>query len=182
MNRVCYFKKRTIHPRKLSLHLNLLLRFQLPIELRRIIIEDYFPFLPNEQEITFPEEYLSIVDEKFHMLLLLTGGKRTTVLKTLYDCGVALCLEMKVDVETPSMIVLQVTKRYNNVYADIFCRGFCINNKMLYLRDCQFNYIIYPNSELQVTVDEVLKNGAAIMKQRILNWYRNNLLHTIRES
>ena len=51
-----------MHLRKVNLHLSLLLQLQLPIELRCIIIEDYFPFLPNESHILTLEEIKDIAN------------------------------------------------------------------------------------------------------------------------
>lgn len=50
-----------MHPRKLSLECSLLRIFRIPAELRAIIVEDYFPFVPNGSKPKFPPERFSLV-------------------------------------------------------------------------------------------------------------------------
>lgn len=56
-----------MHPRKLSLECSLLRIFRIPAELRAIIVEDYFPFVPNGSkpkfllDMTRPPERFSLV-------------------------------------------------------------------------------------------------------------------------
>lgn len=152
-----------MHPRKLTLHLTLLLRLKLPMELRVIIIEDYFPFLPRSLYHT-PNRFLQIVDERIVCSFrnCLDVDCMHSVHPIIYIDDEGTKVTFKIDGN--------VTWRTSGNY---YCKDLCCDRQK-YIRDCNVKFEIHYAA--YVMHIEEIKNNSQLCERNIIYWYRNTVL------
>lgn len=140
--------------RKETLGASLLEKYQLPVELRYIIIENYFPFLPNENNMSF---LFSLQGQGIHLSPSLYASL------SIIHSGVS-----------PYVIVKPQIKRILNEYpCNYKCpyHGGCLDRSNMFI--FEFNRCIAKNDRIYD------KNHAELIewRQSSLVWYRNVVLN-----
>lgn len=141
-----------MHPRKLNLHLSLFSQFQLPIELRCIIIENYFPFLPNDQQPLTVEKLKRLFTEIFADSDL----QYNNIIPV--NCMISSCLYIE-------------NWWGGDEGLNILFRIRCIHKLVVYDLDSYSYYAFIKNAEDEESCKAVL--------DQTLCWYRNKLLASI---
>ena len=173
-----------MHPRKVNLHLSLLLQLQLPIELRCIVIEDYFPFLPNERNSLNVDilERMLVEDDFYYSNYQMTNFIH-------YNCLISLSLQKTKEwmVNNCKSFVFELSFQHDNIYfvepwrnpKVSRCRQSC-NNKNWATHMCKDKLLLDGQSfrVISINVDEKKENVQKHLKT-ILQWYRNSVLGTI---
>lgn len=156
-----------MHVRKVVLHI-ILLQWKLPIELRCIIVEDYFPFLPTEEnKIVSPFLNTTHDGKRFTNHAIYTNNKIRS------NCNTDMCLYGLLTMGGTIMLMECICIISSNP-----CTGEC-KNKLLYVHDCTQSIRNLSNREkFMVSVCSALEDREKYEKE-ILQWYRNFILDTI---
>ena len=152
-----------MHLWKVSLHL-VLSRFALPIELRAIIIEDYFPFLPNE---TYP-----LRKEPLHH----KHGYAHFSNYIQLDCNTAVCLsKMRNGAKTHFQFIIEIKNVSGRTFRQNRCIGDCIK-KSKYLQRC--HQVFKRPSKTEHRIVSMLSPPEEWYDDLIC-WYHNYILDNI---
>ena len=156
-------------PRKLTLDL-ILCRLQLPVELRSIICETYFPFLPNAMQKLTPAILLRFTDRK--------NTNAAAVIKLHYvryekhsSPHKYFTMEMlKTSKQLVIRIVLGNLVSYPNQY--------CYISTIYWLDDVDANHDTGFYS-LRINLDDITEINVLEKTNYILKWYYERLLHAV---
>lgn len=150
-----------MHIRKVTLHVILLRVLALPMDLRAVIIEDFFPFLPKPRYCS--RRFLAICDD---------GKIKCSWLQNLsLDCVHRVYPNYSINSQGTE-ITFRVLSYVDPTLPSRYCTNNCCN-KQLYIRDC--NAFIPPSDPYVVHIEE-LKNSISLSERKILHWYRNTIL------
>lgn len=146
----------------------ILFQLNLPIELRTIIIEDYFPFLPTEEnKIVSPFLNTTRDGKRFTNPAIYINNKIRS------NCNTDMCLHGLLTMGGTIMIMECIF-----IISSDPCTGKC-KNKLLYVHDCtqSIRNSSYRNKYM-VSVCSASEDREKHEKE-ILQWYRNLILDTI---
>lgn len=149
-----------MHAKKRNLHL-VLSRFDLPMELRVIIIEDYFPFFTEDaQELTYQSIRFLYCDDLYMIRLSNINCKSSLYL---------LCLPIKTNSQEKMFKVC--LGGYN---LDPICKGYC-HNRHFSLQSCGDSFSLQKNffyvSEKSIHDDNEC--------QSIIDWCKHIVLNAV---
>lgn len=170
-----------IPSRKITFHL-ILFRFDLPVELRKIIIEDHFPFLMNEDSPltlswlreSVEETKMSSLEENigFFWAFYLKKNYFSNIIP--YNCKTNVALSWCV--LTSQKRILFTTKAYDSV------EGICKQNCVSHCSDLA-NYKYWPlllfsdKFAISVSFEELTEEKV----KSVVQYYRNIVLATVEE-
>lgn len=140
----------------------LLMRLQIPIELRTIIIEDYFPFLPNPF-VPFEVHHLSTSCNIYCNVI----SKNS--IRTLVDIG-NYCLELRVREE---IMIVRIVKCFFGNFMQICKRGDApLDDSMkLYHPDISFTQPLLEDFHFHFQVVQLIDANVASVHRAIMKWY-----------
>ena len=140
----------------------ILFQLNLPIELRTIIIEDYFPFLPNPG-VPFEVHYLRTLCNIYCNVI----SKNS--INTLVDIGVY-CLELRVHEE---IMIVRIVKCFFGHFMQICKRGDApLDDSMkLYHPDISFTQPLLEDFNFHFQVVQLRNANVDSVHRAIMKWY-----------
>lgn len=182
-----------MHPRILTLEISLVRLFQLPVELRTIIVEDFFPFLPFETDRFF---FRQLVEN--HPKIRLSGlqfKKLGTISRLQWNCSKTLYLEAYVHIGNNKQVRSYLFSSYvedicfdrfsdregsyckpTTTAARSFCNGYCRNRK-LFVEACSDKKTTFP---MKTNIASVDGDYLAQSEQEVFLRFHQNVLAMVR--
>ena len=159
-----------MHPRKTVVQL-VLSRLQVPVEVRTIIVENYFPFLPNESRKLTTKQFQETAELQYHY----AGAYNLMHFNCNFDYNFSWWIVYLYDHKEKYNIfsVNIMRSRYDVPLSEMQCSGACAD-KTRCTHTCfveandKNERIFMPTQELEDDFEGSL--------QRILSWYRNTVL------
>lgn len=159
---------------KWNLHLVLLLCFQLPIELRIIVVESYFPFLQKEIRPLTSTELLEFATKyNGEPVPRISRGLNIIPLGE-WDTQIA-CFDLAMTLRLRIFGNLLDAVVYRGSYATLYENGNPLDEKE----------ILYCNEKvvrLRIDAREITKDTVHEYKQRITSFYRKWVVHAFNEA